>query len=470
MGATLSADAAAIEEVREALRATGFEAETVRASLATDVQAAGPGDLPVLRRRLADAGPVGAVATLFVLGLEVPEDGLELSASLLERVGLAERSGGSVRPLVRVTPWAGLLIVSDPTGDDQPADHVAGIHNPSVTLANLTVRRPVAAAIDVGTGSGVQAILAAQHSERVIATDVSERALEFAAFNALLNDVPNVELRQGSFFQPVEGERFGLAVCNPPYVISPETSYLFRDGGLSREVVQAAPAVLDEGGLASMLVSWAQAPGEDWSGALREWVAGTGCDALLIGYGIQDPLTHSANWAQTQPGEADAAIGRWLDYLERLGIEEIGYGAVVLRRRNGANWVKAYELPTAGRQPAGEQIASLFAAQDWLDAKPALLNERFALSPAARVEQNVALRDGEWTVERIEMRLDGGLDFSASIDPMIAHLVASLDGRRTLAEAAAALAEREGADAAPFAERAEQVARGMFELGFLVRK
>jgi hypothetical protein len=164
----------------------------------------------------------------------------------------------------------------------------------------------------------------------------------------------------------------------------------------------------------------------------------------------------------------DATIGRWLDYLQRLGIEGIGYGAIVLRRRDGANWVRAYELPTAGRRPAGEQIERLFDAADWLAGGPELANERLTLSPTARVEQAVELRDGGWTVEKIEMRLEDGLDFSALIDPMIAHLVVALDGR-TLSEVAASLAKREGADPAAFVTRATEVARGMYELGFLVR-
>ena len=48
----------------------------------------------------------------------------------------------------------------------------------------------------------------------------------------MLNGVDNVETRAGSFFEPVAGEQFDLVVANPPYVVSPETAYLFRDGGM----------------------------------------------------------------------------------------------------------------------------------------------------------------------------------------------------------------------------------------------
>ena len=153
----------------------------------------------------------------------------------------------------------------------------------------------------MGTGSGVQAILASRHSDRVVATDLNERALNFAAFNAALNGAENIEFRAGSFFEPVAGQRFKLVTTNPPYVISPESAFLFRDSGLegdrvSREVVGAAPEHIEEGGFATILASWAHTPGEDWSEPLRAWLEGSGCDAWLLHHGTSDPLTHASNW------------------------------------------------------------------------------------------------------------------------------------------------------------------------------
>src|SRR4029079_1698366 len=164
-------------------------------------------------------------------------------------------------------------------GVDAQPDHVAGVHGPSLTLSHLTVRRPVAAALDVGTGSGVQALQAARHSASVVATDVNERALTFAALNAVLDGGEHVEACAGSFFDPVDGERFGLVTCNPPYVISPESAFLFRDSGrrgdaVSRDVVGTLPEHLDEGAFGSMLVSWVVPADGDWSAPLRSWVAG----------------------------------------------------------------------------------------------------------------------------------------------------------------------------------------------------
>ena len=66
---------------------------------------------------------------------------------------------------------------------------------------------------------------------------------------ALWNGVANVEFRAGSFLEPVEGERFGVVAAHPPYVVSPESEFLFRDSGLGRarvseRLVRALPGVL----------------------------------------------------------------------------------------------------------------------------------------------------------------------------------------------------------------------------------
>ena len=64
------------------------------------------------------------------------------------------------------------------------ADHVLGISPASTSLAQLTLREPVGAALDLGTGCGVQALHLAAHSGTVVATDVNERALRLTRFNA----------------------------------------------------------------------------------------------------------------------------------------------------------------------------------------------------------------------------------------------------------------------------------------------
>jgi methylase of polypeptide subunit release factors len=483
------ADRGAIAGLREVLSAAGLTGAGVRDALRTTGELlARRHDLAVHERRLAGVEPLGSIVRLFVLELPVAAADVEaalapLGLDRLERMGLVETDGTTAHALVRIVPHDELLIASDRrAGDDVRADHVAGVQGPSLTLSHLTVRRPVGSALDVGTGCGIQAILAARHSGRVVATDLNERALAFAAFNAALNGVENLELRAGSFFEPAGAERFGLVTSNPPYVISPESEFLYRDSGMegdrvSREVVGAAPAHLEEGAFATVLVSWVHAPGTDWSAPLREWVAGSGCDAWLLHHGTDDPLVHAARWNRHLQESADAdaaeAIDRWLAYLERLGIGGIASGAVILRRRSaGPGRVRADELPADRLGPVSEHALRVFAAGDFLAALPderALLDERLAPAERCVLEQRAVRADGNWALAEVTLALGDGLGFTAALDPGAAEIVAALDGRRALREVVEELAARQGVDRDALAREAADVAREMLAAGFLVR-
>ena len=232
-------------------------------------------DRELYRRRLRGSGPAATLAALFSIGVSVGRDEAEQACSPLELGELADAdlvavTADGVQPLVAIVPFEGLWIASDLSspGAEGP-DHVTGVSVAARALANLTVRRQVRTALDIGTGCGVQALLAARHCERVTGVDVNPRALAFAAFNAELNAVTNVELVEGSWFEPVAGRQFDLVVANPPYVVSPDTAYTYRDSDLpgdsvARLVVTGAAEHLAEGGFACVECNWIHAPKGDW--------------------------------------------------------------------------------------------------------------------------------------------------------------------------------------------------------------
>ena len=138
-------DPAPIAELRHVFVEAGFDGPAVRDALDVDGQMlARPSDGPVLRRRLAGIEPLGTLASLFVLDTPVPVADARralqpLSLERVEAMGLVELGGGVVRTRIRLVPHDDVLIVSDRSGfaaDDQP-DHVAGVHNASLTLAKL---------------------------------------------------------------------------------------------------------------------------------------------------------------------------------------------------------------------------------------------------------------------------------------------------------------------------------------------
>jgi release factor glutamine methyltransferase len=74
--------------------------------------------------------------------------------------------------------------------------------------------------LDLCTGSGLLAVTAAtQRASRVVAVDVSRRAVISARLNANLNGV-RVHAIRGDLFSPVGEEQFDLIVSNPPYLPS----------------------------------------------------------------------------------------------------------------------------------------------------------------------------------------------------------------------------------------------------------
>ena len=289
-----------------------------------------------------------------------------------------ERAEGQVRPLVALEVAEGLILARDrpdPVTFAVQPDHVLGVSPPALLLARLTVRRAAGRVLDLGCGGGVQALLAARHAESVVGVDLNPRALAFARFNARLNGVRNVEWREGDLFAPVAGERFDLVVSNPPYVVSPESWLLFRDGGgagdgICARIVAGLGSHLAEGGFATVLANWALREGEHWSDPPRRWVEGTGCDAWILRSETQDALTYAAVWTRgpEAAGYADA-LERWTAHYEALGIRSLVMGALVLRRRTaGPSWVRADELPAPPDRDSSAALLRVFAGEDRLRA------------------------------------------------------------------------------------------------------
>ncbi|HUK67114.1 MAG TPA: peptide chain release factor N(5)-glutamine methyltransferase [Anaeromyxobacteraceae bacterium] len=122
-----------------------------------------------------------------------------------------------------------------------------------------------ACVLDLCTGTGCIGIslALARPEARVLASDLSQGALELARENAR-NLGARLEFAEGDLFEPVpKGSRFHLIVANPPYVPTCELAHLARevrrepalalDGGpegldLARRIVAEAPGRLLPGG------------------------------------------------------------------------------------------------------------------------------------------------------------------------------------------------------------------------------
>ena len=105
------------------------------------------------------------------------------------------------------------------------------------TVENSTI-------LDLCTGSGAIAISIAKNvpNSKIIATDISKKALEIAKQNAKLNGVlNNIEFVESNLFDKIKNQKFDIIVSNPPYIPTGDIKTLSKD-------VQKEPQIALDGG------------------------------------------------------------------------------------------------------------------------------------------------------------------------------------------------------------------------------
>ncbi len=140
------------------------------------------------------------------------------------------------------------------------ADGVQAPKTGSLLFVRHLEFRPGERVLELGTGVGLGAVLAAKAGCHVVATDVVPEAFACARGNALLNGVGDrMEVRAGDCYDPVEGMRFDLICTNPPQMPTPpgpersDPAAAADNGGLDGweildKVIQGATAHLAPGG------------------------------------------------------------------------------------------------------------------------------------------------------------------------------------------------------------------------------
>jgi len=444
------------------LRAAGYTSAALREAWGPQADdAVARGLRRPATRALGERGdPLAVVGRLWGLGLPVSRGDLEaalpsLTAAGAAALGLIEVSGDVVTPAVLVRPQA----FADDDGEIEwwiasdldeaalegplPEDHVLGVGGASQTLARLQLTRRAPTALDLGTGCGIQALRLRRLVDRVVATDISDRALRFTRLNALLNGVDGIETRLGSLFSPVGDETFDRVASNPPFVITPRVdgvpAYEYRDGGMEGDslvaaVVEGVAAHLSPGGVAQSLGNWEYRGTESGLDRVRGWV-GSSLDAWVIEREVLDPLAYAELWVRdggTVPGTPAYArlIDAWLDDFDRRGVTGIGFGYVLLRRPlAGGPTLARYERVAGGGESAfGPHLSACLAAHD----RAALLDDDGLAGSVLRVAPDVTEarhhRPGEEDPSVIELRQGGGFARTIEVDPALAALVGACDG------------------------------------------
>ena len=344
----------------------------------------------------------------------------------------------------------------DANGNRQPLpeDFVMGIGGATRTLLDLIPPRHVGRALDIGCGSG--AVTVFLDADRIIATDIDERALEAAAVTCHLSGFRRmehgvwrdgdrlIEFRQGSLLEPVSGQRFDLIVSNPPFIIG-GAGHTHRDSpfeadGLTRELLQGLPAHLNMGGRAILLTSWLHLPDTPWEERVAAWLPETGVSAWVAQREVLDLDAYVEVWGDDAALDVDARAA-WRARLAQLGAEAIGFGWVVLERSREP-WSMLEDVSDATRVPSGAEVEEQLQA--------------FASDPSAVELLSVPMRfrDTHWR---------GPI----ALDPFSAALLERVRAGACLGDAIDAVAAAMPVDADDLMVHGLHFARGAMELGYL---
>ena len=494
-----AADAALRREIRlPALRA-------VRAALAERSDSASLWSVAVLTALFMLGEPVPAIA----LDAALPRTGAA-GAAAVGLVGEPDETG-CVRARVDLRPheavddagevrwWVASDLGELVTGRALAPDHVLGIGGAGLTLAGLTPRTPVSTALDLGCGCGIQTLYLLRHAEHVVATDISERALAFTAFNAALAGVSvidgprpgadagsagRLELRLGSLLEPVAGRRFDLIASNPPFVLTPPAvreaglplmEYRDAGGPVLPALVAGLGEHLEPGGAAVMLGNWEHYGADSWRDAVSAWIPEE-LDAWVIEREVQDPVEYATMWLRdgglTPERHAetfDAALGAWIGDFEARGVEGIGFGYLIVHRPESPRgpWRLLEEVSTSGQGVLGPHVAEVLRIRELLsglddDAVAAL---RPVLAPDVTEERHFVPGASEPTV--ILLRQGGGLGRTVQASTAVAALAGVADGELSVGQIASAVASLTGVDADALRAELVEAVRRLATHGFL---
>jgi release factor glutamine methyltransferase len=149
-----------------------------------------------------------------------------------------------------IFPLHGLLLIADRRAKEKTIKpDIVWLDDDSVFFYKLLPSFQGCTVLDLGTGSGIQAIHAARNGGDVTAIEINPKAAEIARWNSYLNG-KKIRVLQGNLYEPLEREapelKFDYIISNPPYLptAKQKESFYFADGG--DDGLQVLKAILYE--------------------------------------------------------------------------------------------------------------------------------------------------------------------------------------------------------------------------------
>jgi methylase of polypeptide subunit release factors len=298
--------------------------------------------------------------------------------------------------------------------------------------------------LELCSGTGIAALVAARNAGQAWAVDITERATRFAQFNAALNGIANMTALQGDLYEPVRGQTFDRIVAHPPYMPALRQEYVYRDGGedgeqITRRIVEGLPTHLRPGGrfyCNCLLTDRKDAPVEQRLRRMLGEGEGEGEFDVVVGQ-MQtfEPVEYYAKLAAKGMGKfSEVELRHRL--FKQLEIEQMVFCTFVVRRRSSARSVF-----TVRRQLGVDTAARHF---EWLlrweaealdpGLRARLLEARPVFSRQAELRLVHCIVEGEWAIAKCWVATHLPFALEAASPVWVAALSARCDGTRTVRE------------------------------------
>lgn len=280
------------------------------------------------------------LARFFLAGIASTAEELHqhVPASIQETLGASGLLNGELRCPVLLHPALGFFVASDRMGYEGTDFVMSGSEGLCRQFMRYIGTAPCGRFLDMGTGSGLAAMIASAYAHEVWAVDIVERAVRYAEWNCRLNGLTNVRVVQGDLFEPVRGLRFDRIASNPPFEPSLTGDMVFSCGGPDGEAILArliaeTPDYLAEGGRLYCQVEGTDRAGETLDQRIVRWLgpAAAYCDTALFVRDRFEPMHFAIQQAVLDNQDA-TAVERWAELYGGLQARAVIIGHLLLQR------------------------------------------------------------------------------------------------------------------------------------------
>jgi SAM-dependent methyltransferase len=350
-------------------------------------------------------------------------------------------------------PTGSLLIASDPVPGSPGAATSAELDRDDVVYAGVTSLTrgfraflpadPCERVLELCCGTAVAALEAAPRAGHVWATDIAERSVRFAEFNARLNGLENVTILQGDIYEPVAGMMFDRIVAHPPYVPSTGSDFIYAAAGedgedVLRGILAGLAAHLAPGGRLYLVSRATDRKEQSFQERLRDWLGESHAefDVVVLTRDEYHPSEYYLRGAASNAISFQRAERNHHLY-QRLGATRIMHCQILIERHASAR------PPVTARRPLGDAPARQVA--EWLlrleqsvadpDQIGRTLELRPALAPQARLRLVNVPGAGGWAADSCALVATAPFRGERELPPRLAtFFLGRCDGQTSVRE------------------------------------